>query len=176
MTLDEDVMRTLQSDASREWRPRDVHAAFQGKTLVQIQYALKKLVEMGAISKRTVGRGVLYRVVEAAKLPADMRVCPACSGRGSIPVDQLPAERAKRQASTDMLKHAKEGEGEPMATTEELVPMEVASVEFVQASVQGEGVCQRCGKASYFTRLLEDGRLLYCCSRGHQMLVPPLAA
>jgi len=176
MTLDEDVLRTLQSDASREWRPRDVHSAFTGKTLVQIQYALKKLVEQGAISKRTVGRGVLYRGVESAKLPPDMRVCPACSGRGTIPVDQLPAERAKRQAASDLLKQAKEGEGEQAVNPEELVPLEVESVEFLQAGVHGEGVCRRCGKTSYFTRLLEDSRLLYCCARGHQMLVPAIAA
>jgi hypothetical protein len=176
MTLDEDVLRTLQSDASREWRPRDVHTAFAGKTLVQIQYALKKLVEQGAISKRTVGRGVLYRVVESAKLPSDQRLCPACSGRGTIPVDQLPAERAKRQASADLLKHAKEGEGEQALNPEEMVPLEVESIEFLQGSVHGEGLCKRCGKTSYFTRLLEDGRLLYCCARGHQMVVPAIAA
>ena len=170
MPLDEDVLRTLQTDPSREWRPRDVHAAFAGKTLVQIQYALKKLVEQAAISKRTVGRGVLYRVAESARLPPDMRVCPACSGRGTIPVDQLPQQRAKRQAATELLRQAKEGEGEAQATAEELVPLEVESVEFLQADVHGEGVCKRCQKTSYFTRLLEDGRALFCCSRGHQMI------
>lgn len=175
MPLDDDVLRVLQSDASREWRPKDVHQAFAGKTLVQIQYALKKLVEVGSISKRTVGRGVLYRVVEAARLPVGQRPCPACSGRGTIPVDQMPAERAKRKAAADLLKGPREGEGELAISPEELVPLEVESVEFLEAGVRGEGVCQRCRKTSYFTRLLEDGRILFCCSRGHQMVAPAAA-
>lgn len=170
VTLDEDVLRTMQTDPSREWRPRDVHAAFSGKTLVQIQYALKKLVEKGALTKRTVGRGVLYRVLEGARLPSDMRVCPSCSGRGTIPVEQLPAERAKRQATAELFRK-KDGEADLALSAEELVPLEVDSIEFLQPDVRGEGVCKRCRKTSYFTRLLEDGRLLFCCAHGHQMLV-----
>jgi hypothetical protein len=165
----------LQSDPSREWRPKDVHHSFAGKTLVQIQYALKKLVETGSISKRTVGRGVLYRVVEESRLPTGMRACPACSGRGTIPVDQLPAERAKRKAATDLVKGPREGDGEAPLDPAELVPLEVESVEFVSAEVHGEGVCKRCSRTSYFTRITEDGRVLFCCSRGHQMLVPAAA-
>lgn len=176
MPLDDEVLRVLQSDASREWRPKDVHQAFPGKTLVQIQYALKKLVELGSISKRTVGRGVLYRVLEEARLPAGTRVCPACSGRGTIPVDQMPTERAKRKAASDLLKESREGEGEAAINPEELVPLEVESVEFLQPDVRGEGVCKRCSRTSYFTRLLEDGRILFCCSRGHQMVAPAAAA
>jgi hypothetical protein len=176
MPLDDDVLRVLQSDPSREWRPKDVHQSFAGKTLVQIQYALKKLVEAGSISKRTVGRGVLYRVLEESRLPSGMRACPACSGRGTIPVDQLPAERAKRKAASDILKASREGVGEAAVDPEELVPLEVESVEFLEADVHGEGVCKRCSKTSYFTRLLEDGRILFCCARGHQMVAPSAAA
>jgi hypothetical protein len=171
VTLEDDVLRTMQTDASREWRPRDVHALFTAKTLVQIQYALKKLVEQGAILKRTVGRGVLYRVADAARMPADMRQCAACGGRGMIPVAQLPAERGRRKAAADLLKAGAAGDGEAAVDPAELVPLEVTSVELLQPPAQGEGVCKRCAKTSYFTRLLDDGRLLYCCSRGHQMLL-----
>jgi hypothetical protein len=144
MPLDDDVLRVLQSDPSREWRPKDVHQSFAGKTLVQIQYALKKLVEAGSISKRTVGRGVLYRVLEESRLPVGMQACPACSGRGTIPVDQLPAERAKRRAASDILRASREGPGDAEVDPAELVP-------------------------------LEDGRVLFCCARGHQMVAPAAA-
>jgi len=173
--LDDEVLRVLQSDPSREWRPKDVHQSFAGKTLVQIQYALKKLVEVGSIAKRTVGRGVLYRVLEESRLPSGMRACPACSGRGTIPVDQLPAERARRKAATDILKASREGPGEAAVDPAELVPLEVESVEFLQAEVQGEGVCKRCSRTSYFTQVLQDGRILFCCARGHQMVAPAAA-
>jgi hypothetical protein len=170
MALEDEVLRTMQGDAAREWRPRDVHTAFPTKTLVQVQYALKKLVEHGAIVKRTVGRGVLYRVADTARLPADMHVCPACGGRGTIPVALLPGEQGRRtlpRGGVDELAVPQEEE----LTPEELVPLEVASVEFLQAGVEGEAVCQRCPRTAYFARLLEDGRLLYCCSRGHRSVV-----
>jgi Fe2+ or Zn2+ uptake regulation protein len=168
--LEDEVLRSMQSDAAREWRPRDVHVAFPTKTLVQVQYALKKLVEQGAIVKRTVGRGVLYRVAEASRMPADMHVCSACGGRGTIPVAQLPEERRRRAAAREPAP-GEGAEAEIELTPEELVPLEVESIEFVKAGVEGEAVCQRCTRTSYFARLLDDGRLLYCCSRGHQTLL-----
>lgn len=174
MPLEDDVLRSMQGDAAREWRPRDVHTAFPGKTLVQVQYALKKLVEHGAIVKRTVGRGVLYRVADTAKLPADMHLCPACGGRGTIPVAQLPGERGRRALTRGGDDHDAMPKEEEL-TPEELTPLEVDSIEFLKAGVEGEAVCQRCPRTAYFARLLDDGRLLYCCSRGHRTVVAALA-
>jgi hypothetical protein len=170
VTLEDEVLRTMQGDTAREWRPRDVHTAFPAKTLVQVQYALKKLVEQGAIVKRTVGRGVLYRVADTAKLPADMHTCPACGGRGTIPVAQLPGEQGRRTLHRGGADAGGVEVEEPLSEAE-LVPLEVASVEFLQAGVEGEAVCQRCPRTSYFARLLDDGRMLYCCSRGHRTVV-----
>jgi len=175
VALEDEVLRTMQGDAAREWRPRDVATGFPTKTLVQVQYALKKLVEQGAIVKRTVGRGVLYRVADAAKLPADMHLCPACGGRGTIPVAQLPGERGKRSVARGG-EAAADADGEDDVRPEDLVPMEVESVEFLQAGVEGEAVCKRCTRTSYFARLLDDGRVLYCCARGHRTLLAAAAA
>ncbi|HKZ60030.1 MAG TPA: hypothetical protein VJ547_09330, partial [Candidatus Thermoplasmatota archaeon] len=60
MSLQEKVLEKIQSDLSREWRPKDLLAEMPFVKPPQMSYALGRLVDEGKLARRSEGRAAFY--------------------------------------------------------------------------------------------------------------------
>jgi len=80
MSLQEKVLEKIQSDLSREWRPKDLLAEMPFVKPPQMSYALGRLVDEGKLARRSEGRAAFYCIpgtpaAEAAsKMPTGSRL------------------------------------------------------------------------------------------------------
>jgi predicted MarR family transcription regulator len=144
--IEEEIIHRMMSDPAREWRPKDLVRMFPDKTAMQINYALKKLIESLRLEKRSAGRGAYYRLVS---LSVDRETsvgeeiqCPVCAGAGHVPI----------------LGKALQAAGIPSSR-----------------SLRDEVACIECGESSYFTGVAGD-RLAYRCLAGHAVTLTAKAA
>jgi hypothetical protein len=145
-SIEEEIIHRMMSDPAREWRPKDLVRMFPDKTAMQVNYALKKLIESRRLEKRSAGRGAYYRLVS---LSVDRETavgeeiqCPVCLGAGHVPVMSKALQAAQIPSSR---------------------------------SLRDELACIECGEASYFTGVAGD-RLAYRCLAGHAVTLTAAAA
>ena len=144
--IEEEIIHRMMSDPAREWRPKDLVRMFPEKTAMQVNYALKKLIESGRLEKRSAGRGAFYRLVSLAvdreTAVGEEIQCPICGGGGKLPI----------------LSKALAGAG----------------LQGVRG-LRDEIGCLECEETSFFTGVAGD-RLVYRCIQGHAITLTPEAA
>jgi len=144
--IEDEIIHRMMSDPAREWRPKDLVRMFPEKTAMQVNYALKKLIESRRLEKRSAGRGAYYRLVSLSvdreTSVGDEIQCPVCAGAGHVP----------------LLGKALQAAGIPSSR-----------------SLKDELACIECGEASYFTGVAGD-RLAYRCLAGHAVTLTAKAA
>ncbi len=144
--IEDEIIHRMMSDPAREWRPKDLVRMFPEKTAMQVNYALKKLIESRRLEKRSAGRGSYYRLVSLSvdreTSVGDEIQCPVCAGAGHVP----------------LLGKALQAAGIPSSR-----------------SLKDELACIECGEASYFTGVAGD-RLAYRCLAGHAVTLTAKAA
>lgn len=144
--IEEEIIHRMMSDPAREWRPKDLVRMFPDKTAMQVNYALKKLIESLRLEKRSAGRGAFYRLVS---LSVDRETavgeeiqCPVCAGAGHVPILSKALQAARIASSR---------------------------------SLRDELPCIECGENSFFTGVAGD-RLAYRCLAGHAVTLTAEAA
>jgi predicted MarR family transcription regulator len=144
--IEEEIIHRMMSDPAREWRPKDLVRMFPDKTAMQINYALKKLIEARRLEKRSAGRGAYYRLVSLSvdreSAVGEEIQCPVCAGGGRLPILSKALAAARIQG----------GRG-----------------------LRDEMACLECGELSYFTGVAGD-RLVYRCLAGHAVTLTPEGA
>jgi predicted MarR family transcription regulator len=144
--IEEEIIHRMMSDPAREWRPKDLVRMFPDKTAMQVNYALKKLIESRRLEKRSAGRGAYYRLmslsVDRETAVGEEIQCPVCMGAGHVPVLSKALQAAGIASSR---------------------------------SLRDEFACIECGETSYFTGVAGD-RLAYRCLAGHDVTLTAKAA
>jgi predicted MarR family transcription regulator len=144
--IEEEIIHRMMSDPAREWRPKDLVRMFPDKTAMQVNYALKKLIESRRLEKRSAGRGAYYRLVSLSvdreSAVGEEVQCPVCLGGGRLPIL-----------------------GKALAA---------AGISGTR-SLRDELSCIECGEPSYFTGVAGD-RLVYRCLSGHAVTLTVEAA
>jgi predicted MarR family transcription regulator len=144
--IEEEIIHRMMSDPAREWRPKDLVRMFPDKTAMQVNYALKKLIESRRLEKRSAGRGAYYRLVSLSvdreSAVGEESQCPVCSGAGRLPV----LGKALAAAGLSSMR-----------------------------GLRDELACIECGEPSYFTGVAGD-RLVYRCLTGHAVTLTVEAA
>ncbi len=144
--IEEEIIHRMMSDPAREWRPKDLVRMFPDKTAMQVNYALKKLMESRRLEKRSAGRGAFYHLVSLAvdreTAVGEEIQCPICGGIGRLPI----------------LSKA----------------LSVGGLSSVRG-LRDEVGCIECEETSFFTGVAGD-RLVYRCLAGHAVSLTPEAA
>ncbi|HEX9709042.1 MAG TPA: hypothetical protein VGB42_03625 [Candidatus Thermoplasmatota archaeon] len=144
--LEEEIIHRMMSDPAREWRPKDLVRMFPDKTAMQVNYALKKLMEARRLEKRSAGRGAFYHLVSLAvdreSAVGEEIQCPICGGSGHLPVLSKALAAGGLGSSRGL---------------------------------RDEVGCIECDETSYFTGVAGD-RLVYRCLAGHAVSLTAEAA